>query len=257
MGGFHLLGSPQKIDQKSTENVDPEIGNFGTKSWFWRPPVVTNGFASKNCAFWDSQCIRGSHGDPFRANFCPQHVWHDSGGKFFDPTPRSSRETPHESCVGDASWMIMHHPWSWVMHQWWSWITVNHQWSCIIMHHGSWSIMDHHASCMIIHHHQPGGLPRWPGGWSGSKDKRETPIWASHEPIWEPNRPIPVCAKKKTLLLKKVGKSNRKKLWIFCVVVFLLGNFGPSRKPGGRAAGALNEPKWVEAGSSLIGKNRW
>ena len=48
---FHLLGAPQQIDQKSTENVDPEIGRFDAKSWFWRPPVVTNGFASKNCAF--------------------------------------------------------------------------------------------------------------------------------------------------------------------------------------------------------------
>ena len=31
MGGFHLLGAPQKIHKKSAENVDPEPLRFDTK----------------------------------------------------------------------------------------------------------------------------------------------------------------------------------------------------------------------------------
>ena len=99
----------------------------------------------------------------WRLDFSPQTLGH-----FGRPTMN------HASwCIMDdhASCMIMNH--ASVM----TWIMVNHQWFCIIMHHGSWSIMDHHAPCMITHHRQPWGLPRWPWGWSGSKDTRKTPKW--------------------------------------------------------------------------------
>ena len=107
------------------------------------------GFVSASCAFWDSRCIHSSYGDPFRAHFSSQHVWHDSGGKIFAPTPGAMKGEPWWILCHDASWIIIHdHQLSISDHHESLWIINDHASSCIMDHAPSWIIM-HHAWSLI------------------------------------------------------------------------------------------------------------
>ena len=68
---------------------------------------------------------------------------------FLTPPPRTSRETPHESCV------MMHHGWSCIIHdhEHASVMMMNHCESSMILHHHAPWIMIHHGSPCIMHDH--------------------------------------------------------------------------------------------------------
>ena len=65
-----------------------KIGRFDAKSWFWRPPVVTNGFASKNCAFEIGNVSGALTGTRFVPIFDPNMSGMILAVNFFDPTPQ-------------------------------------------------------------------------------------------------------------------------------------------------------------------------
>ena len=70
-----------------------------------------------------------------------------------------------------VSFMIMNHASVMIMNRCELSVLFRHHESCILIHHGSSCIMHDHSSPATK------GSPFMAWGWSGNKDKRETPMW--------------------------------------------------------------------------------